>query len=409
MSLSFPTESSAHVRCDPDDRVYTALIEAEEFAAGLAGPPGPAAPRDPLFPTHRHHPDEQDTDERLARARTRIEGSIVRGEGTPDDRLAALDILIRIDDATHHRMALAIDRMVGGLSRIRAGIEALYELSPAELVTAVPQRLIADVGLDRAMMSAATGSVWAPKSVSTNNPTADRAFVSFVTGARIPLRKAPVETEMIRRRIPQLITNTRGNDRVYRDIVEVSGSPSYVGAPVVSQGRVVAMLHGDRTRSGSLTAEHLEMLQIYARCTSVAYESARLRARMRSVPGWADSIDTLRQSLGGTGGAETDGDHGSGRTTSSRARPPIRPVPIAATPPKNMLTARERQVIAHICTGATNRQIARALAVSEQTVKSHLKRIFKKLGATTRAEAIALYAETALTGSGTVTDPEPTP
>lgn len=56
--------------------------------------------------------------------------------------------------------------------------------------------------------------------------------------------------------------------------------------------------------------------------------------------------------------------------------------------PKVELTARERDVLAQLATGAGNKQIAKALFVSEATVKTHLVHIFDKLQATTRTDAI---------------------
>ena len=53
------------------------------------------------------------------------------------------------------------------------------------------------------------------------------------------------------------------------------------------------------------------------------------------------------------------------------------------------LSPRERQVAAHLSTGATNRQIAEALGISVGTVKKHLQRIFKALDAETRTAAAA--------------------
>jgi DNA-binding CsgD family transcriptional regulator len=51
------------------------------------------------------------------------------------------------------------------------------------------------------------------------------------------------------------------------------------------------------------------------------------------------------------------------------------------------LTERERDIVVLISQGSCNKQIARDLKISPETVKSHIKRIFAKLGTSTRAEA----------------------
>lgn len=53
------------------------------------------------------------------------------------------------------------------------------------------------------------------------------------------------------------------------------------------------------------------------------------------------------------------------------------------------LTARERDILAKISQGLPNKRIARALEISPETVKSHVKRIFLKLAVGTRAEAVS--------------------
>jgi DNA-binding NarL/FixJ family response regulator len=54
------------------------------------------------------------------------------------------------------------------------------------------------------------------------------------------------------------------------------------------------------------------------------------------------------------------------------------------------LTPRERAVLMHVAGGHRNREIARLLHISEDTVKTHLKHIIDKLGARDRTEAVAI-------------------
>lgn len=58
--------------------------------------------------------------------------------------------------------------------------------------------------------------------------------------------------------------------------------------------------------------------------------------------------------------------------------------------PNNKLSYRESEVLALLSQGLRNRAIAKALFVGEETVKSHLKSIYRKLGVSSRGEAIAV-------------------
>ena len=59
--------------------------------------------------------------------------------------------------------------------------------------------------------------------------------------------------------------------------------------------------------------------------------------------------------------------------------------------PRARLTAREREITAHVANGLRNAEIARVLFISEQTVKTHLGRIFRKVSVRDRI-GLTLYA-----------------
>ena len=64
-----------------------------------------------------------------------------------------------------------------------------------------------------------------------------------------------------------------------------------------------------------------------------------------------------------------------------------------ATSADTAVTAREVEVLQLLAKGLGNRELARALLVSEATVKSHLAHIYTKLGVDTRAGAVAAAIE----------------
>jgi DNA-binding NarL/FixJ family response regulator len=54
------------------------------------------------------------------------------------------------------------------------------------------------------------------------------------------------------------------------------------------------------------------------------------------------------------------------------------------------LSKRERQILQMVANGKTTKEVARDLGISPHTVKTHLERIFEKLGANDRAQAVAM-------------------
>ncbi|CAA9577660.1 MAG: hypothetical protein AVDCRST_MAG88-2975 [uncultured Thermomicrobiales bacterium] len=60
------------------------------------------------------------------------------------------------------------------------------------------------------------------------------------------------------------------------------------------------------------------------------------------------------------------------------------------------LSEREREVLRHIAAGLSNKEIGRALSISERTARFHVTSILNKLGASTRAQAVALATQRGL-------------
>ena len=57
------------------------------------------------------------------------------------------------------------------------------------------------------------------------------------------------------------------------------------------------------------------------------------------------------------------------------------------------LTAREREILDHLAQGQSNKAIARALDISHDTVKLHVRHILSKLNLTSRVEAAVFAVE----------------
>ena len=66
-------------------------------------------------------------------------------------------------------------------------------------------------------------------------------------------------------------------------------------------------------------------------------------------------------------------------------------VPEEAVSLRETISVREGEVMFWVGFGKTNEEIGMILGISPNTVKNHLKKIFQKLGVSSRAQAVARY------------------
>jgi DNA-binding CsgD family transcriptional regulator len=170
----------------------------------------------------------------------------------------------------------------------------------------------------------------------------------------------------------------------YRDLL---GSEHYLVVPVIAESRVVALLHVSRCSERGLSAGDIDVLDTFASAYSLLHErmvnTERVQQQRTSI---ARAAARLTEEADRIAAAAISLDV----EFEDRVEPPtIAPDSALAA----ALSDRERQVFERLVLGASNAEIADVLVITVETVKTHVKRILRKIGAINRSEAIALYME----------------
>src|SRR5271156_6440635 len=207
----------------------------------------------------------------------------------------------------------------------------------------------------------------------------------------IPRRECAAERAAIRLR-----DTTRTNEADmpaspgYRELL---GSENYLVAPVIAKSRVVALIHVGRRSEGGVTVDDVDVLDAFASAYSLLHErmlnTERVQQQRTSIARAAARLTEEADRIAATAisfDAEDDTRVESPNIAADSA--------LAAT-----LSHRERQVFERLVLGASNAEIADELVITIETVKTHVKRILRKIGAINRSEAIALYMDDCRTAS----------
>ena len=166
--------------------------------------------------------------------------------------------------------------------------------------------------------------------------------------------------------------------------------PGRALAPVVVDSRALGTLVGEASDYGLLTGARRDALAVLAAAFGQAAARAavidRLHLQLQQVTELTVSARTVLTELAGL---PLDPFSTEDTRRSLNGTVPITASP--AAPARAELSARERDVMELLATGATNPMIAERLCVSRDTVKTHVSRIFRKLGAANRADAVSRY------------------
>jgi DNA-binding CsgD family transcriptional regulator len=298
------------------------------------------------------------------------------------------EVAIELQDVrSSHRQAVNEER----LHMLTSGQEVSTRLSPSLGVRALLERaatVMCDLpGLERFMVFRREGGVLqAVATVFADHDQWARDCQDFSAHTRYDLGPKRPEALIVRRRSPAIVTDALNDPDAFQPIVQKMQAANYVGAPVIAFGEVVATIHGDAYFTDRPVDEiDRDVIASFAESLGPIVERAILIEQLQFQQRVAEQLaQSARGVLGGMGGQAPLLELNEQATTAPwQSRSEV----------VSDLTRREYEVLQLMTKGATNREIAASIFLSEETVKSHVKRILQKFGVANRGQAVATYLE----------------
>ncbi len=200
----------------------------------------------------------------------------------------------------------------------------------------------------------------------------------------IPLTPASEEAALIRR-----AEGLRADPGAGRSLLKKTlDLQEYALAAVVPESRVVALLVLDRPEP-PVGQPDLGAVELFAHLVSVAVERVVLRLRMSELSNefrhlTASAHALIKEALEAPVGLTAA--LGRGQVFTAAGREPTLPGGL-----REQLSDRERSIATLMVRGRSNREIGEELHLSPDTIKAHVARLVRKLGASNRVEAVANY------------------
>lgn len=282
------------------------------------------------------------------------------------------------------------------LAGIATALDELREMDAGpQIADAAAVAVVEHLGFDRSIFFAVAGDELIARSVHFGADTEWAARVLAVgqqPDGRPQLADLLVETESLRRRSAALVRDAQEDPHTPRALVEETQTRSYVAAPIVCEDQVVGFLHADHHFKGAAVSEaDRDALAAFAGGVGLVLERLTLRRQLQTQ---SSAVRRMALMLDDLAGAAPPVDLDLHPEADPAARR------LAVDPRmRTVLSAREREVLELMASGATNATIGRRLFITESTVKAHVHHILKKLAVKNRAAAVSRFHSGTLTGS----------
>ena len=305
---------------------------------------------------------------------------ITEEHGKPAAGRAAERVLLELLQLQREIAELEYVRRADALERAAEAVRRLGELGSAEGILA---RAAAELGgaaqFDRVVVSEVADGTMRPLAVWDGAEQGAAELLLAEPSDPVRLEYPLIEAEVVRHRQATIAYTGQGRARTPGPVATRWGWESCVVAALTAQGETIGLLHADATASGrGLDALDAEVTGTFAEGLSGVFERAVLRHTLEL---HRAELHAAGQWIGGR----------LSRLSDATAFEPPRAATSAERRLVQTLTPRELEVLRLMARGHTNRAIANALVVREGTVKYHVKNILRKLGATSRSDAVARF------------------
>jgi DNA-binding CsgD family transcriptional regulator len=284
-----------------------------------------------------------------------------------------------------------LDRFARRVSAVGDGLAGLDGIGSVEQLWNACSRTVCQLGFDRGIVSLVVDMVWTPKSGHSDREAAwTQQLVESGKSSPRNISSSLPEFDLVRSQKSILVTDVQQRSELYEEVIRASRSQSYVAARIVANGNLVGFIHGDRYFSReSVDDTDRTLLGVFGEAFGHVLSRALLIERSAAVQLSLSSI------AAGISKAATGLNWSQDEVVYPIPGAPVDRMKDLGTAETALsdcgLTGREMQVLKMMATGADNAEIARGLFIANETVKSHVKHVLRKLGATSRAEAVARW------------------